>query len=148
MKLTVCLHNPAALQNMFSVSGDTRPLVLFDLDLGLVLVFEYLLYAIIKADYCFVVRVQLLRLFPCSQPDPQRLASILTERSANYRSLPNPSPSGDAVPGWKRQREIRTPDSVSYTINSSIDGSTNAFEFGEPRDTPCLICRLLMRVEM
>src|SRR5438876_3898312 len=133
---------------MFSVSGDTRPLVLFDLDLGLVLVFEYLLYAIIEADYCFVVRVQLLRLFPGSQPDPQRVASILTERSANCRSLPDPNPSSDAVPGWKRQREIRTLDGVSCTINSSIDGSTNAIEFEEPRDTPCLICRLLTRDEM
>src|SRR5207249_11070584 len=115
---------------MFSVSGDTRPLVLFDLDLGFVLVFEYLLYAIVKADYCFVVRVQLLRLFPCSQPDLQRLASILTARSAIYRPLPNPNPSGDAVPVCKRQREIRTTDIVSYTIDSSIDCSTNAFAFG------------------
>src|SRR5216117_501175 len=87
---------------MFSVSGDTRPLVLLDLDLGLVLVFEYLLYAIIKADYCFVVRVQLLRLFPCSQLDPpQSLAPIITDGSANCRSLPDPNPSSDAVPGWK-----------------------------------------------
>src|SRR5438046_8670487 len=100
---------------MFSVSGDTRPLVLFDLDFGLVLVLKYLLYAIVKADYRLVVRVQLLRLFPCSQPDPQRLASILTQSPANCRSLPDHNPSGDAVPVRKRHRTTGAPESVSYT---------------------------------
>ncbi len=62
--LYVHLQDSSALQNMPGTSRDVRFRVALSFGLGFILVLQYPLYAIVEANYGFVVSVEFLRLVP------------------------------------------------------------------------------------